>query len=53
MSADEVTLKDLALGKEMAKAIESNEEWRESRPAQETIPRSELIARVKTMLAGG
>ena len=50
MAAGQVTLKDLALGKEMAKAIESNEEWRESRPAQETIPRSELIARVKSML---
>ena len=50
MSAGEVTLKDLALGKEMAKAIESNEEWRESRPAQETVPRGELISRVKAML---
>ncbi len=50
MKAGEVTVKDLALGKEMAKAIESNEEWRESRPAQEAIPRGELIARVKTML---
>ena len=52
MAAGEVTLKDLALGKEMAKAIESNEEWRESRPAQETIPREQLIARVKAMLVG-
>ena len=51
MAAGEVTLKDLALGKEMAKAIESNEEWRESRPAQETIARGDLIARVKAMLA--
>lgn len=51
MAANEVTLKDLALGKEMAKAIESNEEWKESRPAQETLPRSDLIARVKAMLA--
>jgi len=52
MAAGEVTLKDLVLGKEMAKAIESNEEWRSSRPAQESIARAELIPRVKAMLAG-
>jgi histidyl-tRNA synthetase len=52
MAAGEVTLKDLALGKEMAKAIESNEEWRSSRPAQESCARGELITRVKAMLAG-
>ncbi|WP_371397161.1 histidine--tRNA ligase [Fretibacter rubidus] len=51
ISAGEVTLKDLALGAEMAKAIESNEEWRESRPAQVTVPRAELINHVKAMLS--
>lgn len=51
VSAGEVTLKDLALGAQMAKAIESNEEWRESRPAQVTVARNELIAHIKAMLA--
>ncbi|MGB0907446.1 MAG: histidine--tRNA ligase, partial [Maricaulaceae bacterium] len=44
MAKGEVTLKDLYLGAEAAKAIESNEEWKSSRPAQETVPRAELIA---------
>jgi len=51
MSAGQVTLKDLALGAEMAKAIESNEEWRESRPAQVTVDRNALIDTIKNMLA--
>ncbi len=50
MAAGEVTLKDLALGAQMAKAIESNEEWRSSRPAQISVPRADLIAQVKAML---
>jgi len=39
LAKGEVTLKDLYLGAEAAKAIESNEEWKSSRPAQETAPR--------------
>lgn len=46
----EVTLKDLVLGAEMSKAIESNEEWKASRPAQVTIPADQLSAAVKDML---
>jgi len=45
-----VTLKDLYLGAEAAKAIQSNEEWKSSRPAQETVRREGLVAAVKTML---
>ena len=41
--ADQVTIKDLVLGAEMAKAIESNEEWKSTRVAQETIARSKLV----------
>lgn len=43
MSRSEVTVKDLVLGAEMAKAIESNEEWKSARPAQQTVARSNLI----------
>jgi histidyl-tRNA synthetase len=47
----EVTIKDLVLGAEMAKAITDNKEWRESRPAQKTVPRSALVQAVQDMLA--
>lgn len=50
LAKNEVTLKDLYLGAEAAKAIESNEEWKSSRPAQETIARGSLIKAVKAML---
>ena len=46
----EVTLKDLYLGAEAAKAIQSNEEWKSSRPAQETVSREGFVAAVKSML---
>jgi histidyl-tRNA synthetase len=42
-AANQVTVKDLYLGAEMAKAIESNEEWKAARPAQETIARGDLL----------
>ena len=50
MAKGEVTLKDLHLGAEMAKAIESNEEWRETQPAQVTVSRASLVGSVKDML---
>ena len=51
LAKGEVTLKDLYLGAEAAKAIESNEEWKSSRPAQETVSRDGFVAAVKAMLA--
>jgi len=44
MSRGEVTVKDLFLGAEMAKAIQSNEEWKSARPAQQTLNRGNLIS---------
>ncbi len=49
-AAGSVTLKDLKLGLEMAKTIESNEEWRASRPAQQEVPRAQMVAAVKAIL---
>ena len=46
----EVTLKDLEAGALAAEAIETNEEWREARPAQATVARGELVARIKALL---
>ncbi|MFQ5563820.1 MAG: ATP phosphoribosyltransferase regulatory subunit, partial [Parvularculaceae bacterium] len=47
----EVTIKDLVLGAELSKQIEDNAEWREGQPAQESVPRAELVAKVKEKLA--
>jgi histidyl-tRNA synthetase len=46
----EVTLKDLALGAELSKSVESRADWVKERPAQETVARTELVAKVKEML---
>ncbi len=47
----EVTIKDLVAGAAMAEGIESREEWREARPAQVSVPESDLVATVKGILA--
>lgn len=43
-AAGTVTVKDLKLGAEMSGDIETREEWRDARPAQETIARDQLVA---------
>jgi histidyl-tRNA synthetase len=47
----EVTLKDLALGAELAKATESRAAWVKARPAQQSVKREKLIESVRAMLA--
>jgi len=47
----EVTLKDLALGAELAKATESRAAWVKDRPAQQSVPRTKLALSVRAMLA--
>jgi histidyl-tRNA synthetase len=47
----EVTLKDLIEGARAAAAIKDNREWKESRPAQVTVPEAEMVAKVKEILA--
>lgn len=46
----EVQIKDLVEGKRLSEQIESNVEWRESRPAQFSVPEGELVAAVKRVL---
>jgi len=48
----EVTLKDLALGAELAKSVESRAEWVGNREAQKSVKRSQLVAEIKAMLKG-
>jgi histidyl-tRNA synthetase len=47
----EVTLKDLALGAELAKTVESRAEWVGNREAQVSVKRADLVQRVKDVLA--
>ncbi len=50
MEAGEVTLKDLYEGAKAAEAIKSNAEWKSSRPAQQTVSRTEWVGKVKSIL---
>ena len=49
----EVTLKDLALGAELAKTVETRAEWVGNREAQISVKRSDLVAQIHKMLARG
>jgi histidyl-tRNA synthetase len=49
----QVTIKNLAAGAEMAKAIESRAEYLGARQAQETVKRADLVSTVRRMLGGG
>jgi histidyl-tRNA synthetase len=46
-----VTLKDLALGAELAKSVESRADWVANREAQKSVARAELVAEVRKLLA--
>ncbi len=48
----EVTLKDLGLGAELAKSVESRADWVANREAQKSVPRGQLVAEIKAMLKG-
>ncbi|MDH2348853.1 histidine--tRNA ligase [Bradyrhizobium sp. SSUT18] len=47
----EVQIKDLIEGAKAAAAIASNQEWRESRPAQFSCSEADLVAKVREVLA--
>jgi histidyl-tRNA synthetase len=47
----EVTLKDLIEGAKAAAAIKDNKEWKDARPAQVSISETELVSKVRDMLA--
>jgi histidyl-tRNA synthetase len=48
----EVTLKDLALGAELAKSVGSRADWVANREAQKSVARVRLVAEVQAMLKG-
>jgi histidyl-tRNA synthetase len=49
-AAGQVTLKDLALGAELAKGMESRADWVSNREAQKSVARAGLVAEVRKML---
>jgi histidyl-tRNA synthetase len=51
LAAGTVQIKDLIAGKRAAETIEDNEAWRAGRPGQFSVPRAELVARIKELLA--
>ena len=53
IAAGQVTIKDLDLGRELASGVTDNQQWREDRPGQATIPRGELVAAVRKILGAG
>jgi histidyl-tRNA synthetase len=50
--AGEVMIKDLVAGAQAAKTITDNAEWRAARPAQFAAKRTELVERIRALLAG-
>jgi histidyl-tRNA synthetase len=46
----EVTLKDLALGAELAKSTESRAAWVKDRPAQISVKRDQLVPTLRAMI---
>jgi histidyl-tRNA synthetase len=47
----EVTLKDLVLGAELAKSVESRAEWTATRQAQISVKRADLVSEIRKLLA--
>ena len=50
-ASGKVQIKDMIEGRKQAAAIESNEEWRETRPGQFEIDEADLVAEVTRLLA--
>ncbi len=46
----EVQIKDLVEGKRLSSEIDDNVTWRESRPAQVSVPEAELVAKVRELM---
>jgi histidyl-tRNA synthetase len=51
LAAGTVTVKDLDLGRALSAKVTDNAAWREQRPGQQTVPRAELVAVLRGILA--
>ena len=52
IAAGTVTIKDLDLGRILARSVADNQAWRGERPGQVTAPRSELVALARRIVEG-
>ncbi len=51
LARGEVSIKDLRLGLRLSKQVADRERWTKERPAQLSVPRSELVATIREVLA--
>ena len=49
--AGTVTIKDLDRGRELAGAVTDNKAWKDERPGQVTLPRDQMVAAVREIIA--
>jgi histidyl-tRNA synthetase len=47
----EVSIKDMRLGEELSSGIQDRDEWRKGQPAQRSVPRAQLLATIREILA--
>ena len=50
VAAGMVTIKDLDMGRLLARSVTDNQVWRDERPGQITAPRAELVAQVRRIV---
>src|SRR6201996_8121266 len=50
LAAGTVTIKDLDLGRELARQVFDNGAWRTERPGQQTVPRTEMVAAIRRIM---
>ena len=50
IAAGTVTIKDLDLGRELARKVADNDAWRSERPGQSVVPRADLVKTVQAIL---
>ncbi len=50
MANNTVSIKDMAQGRQLSKEVGDRETWRRERPAQVTVPRSEMVRAVREIL---
>jgi histidyl-tRNA synthetase len=50
LAAGTATVKDLDLGRALSAGVTDNAAWREQRPGQVTVPRTELVATIRKIL---
>ncbi len=51
IAAGTVTVKDLDLGRELARGVADHDAWKSERPGQSVVPRADLTATVRAILA--